>query len=132
MYNKKAGVHQIWVLSLDINSVGPIVGTGAEGHSDGGLLNATLAQPSGLFWKDNALYFSDAESSTVRVADFATNKVTTLAGTPSDNLFDFGDVDGKFGDSRLQHTLAVAPDDDGKLFVADTYNSKIKLLDPTS
>ncbi len=130
LYIAMAGDHQIWVLSLDINSVGPIVGTGAEGHSDGSLLSATLAQPSGLIWKDNRIYFSDAESSTVRVADFNTNRVTTLAGTPKDDLFDFGDVDGKLGVSRLQHTLALTLDDKGKLLVADTYNSKIKFLNP--
>ncbi|MEP6985449.1 MAG: thioredoxin-like domain-containing protein, partial [Chloroflexota bacterium] len=132
LYIAMAGDHQIWVLSLDTNSVGPMVGTGQEGHADGDFLSATLAQPSGLVYKDNALYFSDAESSTVRKADIDTNKVTTLAGTSADDLFKFGDVDGKFGDSLLQHTLALTLGDDGKLFVADTYNSKIKLLDPTT
>ena len=44
-------------------------------------------------------------------------------------LFDFGDVDGVGDDVRLQHALGVAYHD-GKLYVADTYNSKIKVLDP--
>ncbi len=130
LYIAMAGAHQIWVLSMDKGAIGPSVGSGAEGHADGDFFDATLAQPSGLFWKDNVLYFSDAESSSVRAADFTTNKVTTLAGTPKDNLFDFGDVDGELGKSRLQHTLALTPADDGTIFVADTYNSKIKLLDP--
>jgi DNA-binding beta-propeller fold protein YncE len=46
-------------------------------------------------------------------------------------LFDFGDVDGTGPTARLQHALGLAYVD-GKLYVADTYNSKIKVLDPTS
>jgi len=41
----------------------------------------------------------------------------------------FGDVDGVGDNVRLQHALGVAFKD-GKLYVADTYNSKIKLIDP--
>ncbi len=44
-------------------------------------------------------------------------------------LFDFGDNNGIGDTVRLQHALGVAYKD-GKLFVADTYNSKIKILDP--
>ncbi len=132
LYIAMAGNHQIWVLSLDKNSVGPIVGDGREGLLDGELNHAELAQPSGLYWKNNILYFADAESSSIRAADFNRNKVITLAGPTQNDLFDFGDVDGKFGESRLQHTLALTLGDNGKLFVADTYNSKIKILTPAT
>src|SRR5205823_4687190 len=44
-------------------------------------------------------------------------------------LFKFGDVDGVGDQVRLQHALGVVYHD-GKLFVADTYNSKIKVIDP--
>jgi hypothetical protein len=43
--------------------------------------------------------------------------------------FDFGDVDGRGGSVRLQHPLGIVFAD-GKLYVADTYNSKIKEIDP--
>jgi hypothetical protein len=52
--------------------------------------------------------------------------MTTIVGT---GLFDFGDVDGVGDDVRLQHPLGVVYQD-GLLYVADTYNSKIKLIDP--
>ncbi|MEZ4671341.1 MAG: thioredoxin-like domain-containing protein [Anaerolineae bacterium] len=132
LYIAMAGVHQIWVLSLDNDSIGPIAGSGREGLQDGGLNEAEMAQPSGLFWKDNVLYVADSESSSVRAVDFTARTVTTLAGPTENNLFDFGDVDGAVGTSRLQHTLAVTGGVDGQLFVADTYNSKIKLLDPAT
>ena len=46
-------------------------------------------------------------------------------------LFTFGDVDGPAVQARLQHPLGIAFHD-GKLYVADTYNSKIKIVDPTT
>jgi hypothetical protein len=44
-------------------------------------------------------------------------------------LFEFGDRDGERLQARLQHCLAVVYHD-GKLYVADTYNHKIKVVDP--
>jgi hypothetical protein len=55
------------------------------------------------------------------------NTVGTLAGG---DLFEFGDVDGKGDAVRLQHPLGVATLPDGRVAIADTYNHKIKLLDP--
>jgi hypothetical protein len=48
-------------------------------------------------------------------------------------LFDFGDVDGVAGQARLQHALGVAAVMEAGapvVFVADTYNDKLKRLDP--
>ena len=55
-------------------------------------------------------------------------QVTTLAGG---DLFEFGDVDGAGDSVRLQHPLGLTYVG-GALFIADTYNHKIKLLDPRS
>jgi len=52
--------------------------------------------------------------------------VRTLVGG---NLFDFGDEDGTGNDVRLQHPLGLARWND-TLLIADTYNHRIKLLDP--
>ena len=46
-------------------------------------------------------------------------------------LFEFGDIDGIGDKVRLQHALGVAYKD-GKIYIADTYNSKLKILDPTT
>lgn len=46
------------------------------------------------------------------------------------NLFAFGDQDGVLYEAKLQHALGVAASPDGKtLFVADTYNHKLKRVD---
>ncbi|MBK8022867.1 MAG: redoxin domain-containing protein [Chloroflexi bacterium] len=129
LYIAMAGPHQIWALYPD-QTIGPVVGNGREAALNAGLANSELAQPSGLFFRDGRLYFADSESSTIRVADFNTNQVELVAGTGENNLFDFGDVDGPAGESRLQHPLGVTGGETGPVYVADTYNSRIKVLDP--
>jgi thiol-disulfide isomerase/thioredoxin len=127
-----AGPHQLWSLSLADNFVSPYVGSGIEGLQDGLFEDAQLAQPSGLYFSEGKLYFADSESSSIRYADTDAREVHSLAGPRSNDLFDFGDVDGPLGTSRLQHALGVTGDENGLLYVADTYNSKIKLLDPAT
>ena len=51
------------------------------------------------------------------------------AGTVGGDLFEFGDTDGSGDDVRLQHPLGLITYGD-KLLIADTYNHKIKELDP--
>ena len=49
------------------------------------------------------------------------------------NLFAYGDVDGKGVDAKLQHPLSVAYNpNNGCVYVADSYNHKIKCVDPNT
>ncbi len=133
LYIAMAGAHQIWQLNLDTNVLQAAVGNAREAQLSTTLANSELAQPSGLHWQDGLLYFADSESSTIRVADIAQNSVSVISGTTNNDLFDYGDVDGEIGVSRLQHALGVTTNADGSLvYIADTYNSKIKLFDPAT
>ena len=125
-----AGSHQLWALDLDQNTISATVGNSRESALNATLATSELAQPSGLHYVDGLLYFADSESSTIRVADFNTDEVRTIAGTDQNNLFDFGDIDGELGESRLQHALGVTAAPDGMIYIADTYNSRIKQIDP--
>lgn len=131
MYIAMAGTHQIWEIDLETNVLRPSVGNGREALLNGELSSSELAQPSGLYWDNGLLYFADSESSTVRVADYPNNMVTTISGTLENNLFQYGDVDGVVGISRLQHPLGVTGDGDGLIYITDTYNSRIKQVDQT-
>lgn len=128
-----AGSHQIWVADLDGGVVMPKIGSGLEGVTNGPLTTAELAQPSGLtFDNSGRLYFADSESSSIRWADAlaANGETGTLAGSDL-NLFDFGDSDGISTTARLQHPLGIVWDESsGDLIIADTYNSKLKRIDP--
>ena len=124
-----AGQHQIWVIDLLHDRAYPYAGTGEEARRDGASGDAAFAQPSGLALGGETLFVADAESNTIRsIALPPASIVTTLAGG---NLFDFGDQDGIGDRARLQHPLGIAVHD-GRLLVADTYNHKIKMLDPAS
>jgi sugar lactone lactonase YvrE len=123
-----AGSHQIWRLELSRHEISPWCGSGAEAIVDGPRNTAALAQPSGLALTYDRLYFADSESSAIRWAALEDGTVHTLVGT---GLFDFGDRDGTADRVRLQHPLAIACSPD-LLYVADTYNNKIKQLNPTT
>jgi DNA-binding beta-propeller fold protein YncE len=126
LYIAMAGPHQIWKLDLDKDTVSTFAGSGREARLDGSLLEAGFAQPSGMAAIGQTLYVSDAESNIIRAIDLANGQVKTLVGG---DLFEFGDVDGTGDDVRLQHPLGLLANGD-KLFIADTYNHKIKELDP--
>jgi thiol-disulfide isomerase/thioredoxin len=151
LYVAMAGPHQIWKLDLDARELSLFAGTGREARADGRRLGdiadesaAAFAQPSGLASDGKTLYVADAESNVIRAVALeedpkaagaqlktaslspAVEEVRTLAGG---DLFDFGDRDGEGDDVRLQHPLGLALEG-ARLFIADTYNHKIKTLDP--
>ncbi|MBN2114848.1 MAG: hypothetical protein JW785_12065, partial [Acidimicrobiia bacterium] len=129
LYVAMAGSHQIWVIDLDGGEARPAAGSGREGVVEGAALEAELAQPSGLALDDGGrLYWADAESSTVRYLEIGEGGGTALLAGSGNGLFDFGDVDGVGREVRFQHPLGVASDGT-RVFVADTYNDKIKVID---
>jgi DNA-binding beta-propeller fold protein YncE len=122
-----AGHHQIWTLDLERQRVAPYAGDGREDLVDGPLGESSFAQPSGLGTDGKTLYVADSEISAIRALPLdGKGEVKTIVG---EGLFEFGDVDGVGSKVRLQHALGVIYRD-GKLYVADTYNSKIKVIDP--
>ena len=122
-----AGLHQIWVYDLANDRIDVFAGSGREGIDDGPPLQASLAQPSGFTSDGERLFFTDPESSAVRQIGFDPEAgLTTLIGT---GLFDWGDIDGAYPEAMLQHALGIAFHE-GRLYIADTYNHKLKVVDP--
>ena len=152
LYIAMAGTHQLWALDLKERLVRPYAGNGREAPVDGPLLSASLDQPSGITTDGEKLYFADSEASAIRSADLlfpeyrsssldATGRpqahhaaqgekrdgrVTSIVGF---DLFVFGDVDGTGDAVRLQHPQGIHFHD-GVLYIADTYNNKIKRVFP--
>jgi thiol-disulfide isomerase/thioredoxin len=131
LYIAQAGQHQIFATNLNDGDTWVVAGTGRENIVDGPATNASLAQPSGLALDagHQILYFADSEVSAVRGLDLKAGRVFTVIGH---GLFTFGDVDGNAKSALLQHAIGLALMPEGKLLVADTYNHKLKLVDPTA
>ena len=121
-----AGSHQVWVW-IDENQIGPFAGTGQEALVDGPIAESSFNQPSDLALGMGHLFVADAEASAIRAISLGEQPQTiTLVGQ---GLFDFGDQDGPTAEALLQHPTGLDYAD-RLLYVADTYNHKIKVLDP--
>ncbi|MFQ3609982.1 MAG: thioredoxin-like domain-containing protein, partial [Fimbriimonadales bacterium] len=126
LYIAMAGSHQLWRMNPTTLELEPHAGTGREACYDAPHSLCALAQPSGLATDGKKLYFADSEVSCIRSADLSPNgRVDTIVGG---DLFEFGDRDGIGRSARLQHPLGVVYAE-GALYVADTYNNKIKRID---
>ncbi|KAL4421480.1 hypothetical protein ABPG75_010771 [Micractinium tetrahymenae] len=136
VYIAMAGQHQIWRYDTVAKVAESFSGTGYERNQNGtGGLTTSWAQPSGLSLSPggDALFVADSESSTVRRLDLRSGgSQACVGGDPlfSDNLFRFGDKDGSGSDALLQHPLAVLTAPDGTVYVADSYNHRLKALQP--
>ncbi|XP_062435909.1 NHL repeat-containing protein 2 isoform X2 [Rhea pennata] len=144
-----AGTHQIWALMLEGGKLPKgsnlkkgtcirFAGSGNEENRNNAYPHkAGFAQPSGLSLASedpwNCLFVVDSESSAVRTISLKDGAVKHLVGGERDplNLFAFGDMDGAGINAKLQHPLGVTWDKKRKLlYVADSYNHKIKVVDP--
>ena len=123
-----AGSHKIMVVNLDSLQMQEIAGNGFEGLRDGSGDQVLLAQPQSLAFDEDRLWFLDAESSALRY--MLGREVFTEFG---EGLYTYGDDDSK---RLLQHPqdMALGRYKDGcgtgRLFIADTYNGKIKVYNP--
>ncbi|XP_068139837.1 NHL repeat-containing protein 2 [Drosophila tropicalis] len=140
-----AGTHQIWgyfpegIIWWKFRKFEPrccvsLIGNGLEENRNNSYpQNAAFAQPSGIAMAEDFLFIADSESSSIRKASMLDGKVMPVVGGDRNplNLFAFGDLDGKLFNAKLQHPLGVAYNHvNDKVYVADTYNHKIKVIDP--
>jgi thiol-disulfide isomerase/thioredoxin len=133
LYIAMAGPHQLWKHVIGSKTLEVFAGNGREDIIDGTLRSSALAQPSGITHNGKTLYFVDSEGSAVRRASIGPGgEVSTIVGAHDlprgASLFEFADIDGVGDAARLQHPIGLVYHDNG-LFVADTYNHKIKRVD---
>ncbi|MCI0880965.1 MAG: alkyl hydroperoxide reductase [Chloroflexi bacterium] len=125
LYIAMAGFHQLWSMDVAAGTIAPFAGDGGEDIMDGLKPEARLAQPYGVEVSNNAVFFIDSETSSVRVAAIAgEGRVVTLVGT---GLFDFGDHNGVGKEALLQHPQGLTVHND-TIYIADSYNNKVKSM----
>ncbi|GJN31279.1 hypothetical protein PR202_gb19661 [Eleusine coracana subsp. coracana] len=138
IYIAMAGQHQIWVHNVRDGVTKVFSGDGYERNLNGSsAMRTSFAQPSGISLAPELqeLFIADSESSSIRAVNLKTGGSRLLAGGDPvfpENLFRFGDFDGIGSDALLQHPLGVVYASDNQIYVADSYNHKIKRLDPVT
>lgn len=96
-----------------------------QGSSDGFGTDARFSKPQGLSIEGGSLYVADTSNHVIRKVVLATTEVTTLAGTPRNA----GGADGTGPKAQFLQPTALAADGLGNLYVADTGNQAIRVID---
>ena len=84
-------------------------------------------EPSGgLALKDGKLYIAETETHRLRVMDLTTNVISAFAGTGTQG---FSGDDGPALQAQFFHPRDLEFGPDGRLYVADTDNSRVRAID---
>lgn len=84
-----------------------------------------LDTPSGIaFTKSGDLVVADTGSHSIKAVS-STGDVRTISGTDGKSGF----ADGASGSALFNGPIGVAASDDGKIFVSDTYNDRIRIIE---
>jgi sugar lactone lactonase YvrE len=123
--------HRIRRVDAETGIITHVAGTGQARYSgDGGpAVQAAINEPTGLAVTDEALYIADQSNNRVRRVDLATGIITTAAG---DGSAAYSGDQVPAVQASLAGPSGVAMGDDGVLYVADTFNSRIRSVDPES
>ena len=97
-----------------------------RGFADGAGDRAAFSTPSGLALAgDGTLYLADTGNHAIRRIT-RDGHVSTVAGDGT-----AGYVDGPAHQARFNGPIGIAVAPDGRVFVADTYNDRIRVIDPS-
>ena len=104
--------------------VSTYAGTGVPGQANGYRLNAKFNHPYGLALdREGNLYVGDVANHRIRKIS-PDGMVTTLAGKTK------GFLDQKGLQAKFNHPYGLAVDDEKNVYVADSYNNKIRKIAP--
>lgn len=113
-------------IDLAANTVTTIAGNGTRGFSgDGGpATEAALNRPRDLeLGPDGRLYIADTDNHRVRAVDLTTGVITTVAGDGERRFHGDG---GPALQASYFRPFGIAFDGDGNLYIADTFNNRIR------
>ena len=128
LYVAETGNHVIRKIDTS-GTTTTIAGTGTQGFAgDGGPATAALLDSPAGIAVDSAgnLYVADTHNQRIRRLTAATGVITTIAGT---GIGGFSGDGGAATAAALDLPTALALDDSGNLFVADTNNHRIRRVD---
>jgi hypothetical protein len=115
-------------VAIPAGDIATVAGTGAEGYSgdDAAAISATLAGPSGVFVDTSGdIFITDTANFVIREVVASSGFIATVAG---DNAQGFSGDGGPSTSAELNTPIGLFGDSTGNLFVADSYNSRIRKL----
>jgi DNA-binding beta-propeller fold protein YncE len=118
--------HRIRRIDFAANTVTTIAGNGTAGFSgDGGPATAAaLNLPRDLeLGPDGRLYIADTDNQRIRVLDLASGIISTFAGNGQSAFAGDG---GSAQTASFSRPFGIAFDRDGNLYVADTFNGRVR------
>ncbi|MBI4002966.1 MAG: SMP-30/gluconolactonase/LRE family protein [Nitrospira defluvii] len=120
--------HRVRKVDAATGVITTVAGTGQARYSgDGGpAVLAALNEPTGLTVNDDALYIADQSNNRVRRMQLATGVITTVAG---DGTAAYSGDQVPADQASLSGPSGVVLGGDGLLYVADTFNSRIRSVD---
>jgi sugar lactone lactonase YvrE len=128
LYIADTGANLVYVVNSS-GAVIPVAGTGTAGYSgDGGPATAaSLNQPRGVA-VDSALnvYIVDSNNNRVRRVDHGTGMITTVAGNGTAGFGGDGHVATS---AELNFPFDAAVDNVGNLYISDSLNNRIRVVD---
>jgi NHL repeat len=117
----------VWMVTP--TEVVPFAGTGVAGYSNDGYVAASAELNGPEAVAVDALgdvYIADTLNNRVRRVDHVTNLITTVAGN---GIFGLAGDGRAATASELAAPFGVAVDPEGRLYIADTFNQRIRLVD---
>ena len=124
--------HCIRKVDATTGNISTVAGTGTRGFSGdgGGATVARLWSPSGVALDGSGnLYIADTSNYRVRKVDAMTGNISTVAGTGTGG---FGGDGGAAASATLSFPYGVALDSSGNLYIADSFDNRIRRVDATT
>lgn len=121
LYVADSGNHRIRRIGAD-GSVTTYAGGVHSGFGDGAAVQALFKAPEGVTVAQGVVYVAD--SGNQRVRRIANGVVTTIAGTGRE-----GSLDGRGDLADFKFPTGLVADEDGRLYVADSGNDRIRVID---
>lgn len=126
--------HVIRKISPSAEEVTTFAGVpGKDGYADGTVAEALFNEPTDIAMdKEGSIYVLDSGNQLVR--KIYGGKVTTVTGTMGEKVKDTNYIKGGFADgdkARFNFPKGLAVADDGTLFIADSWNHRIRAVRPS-
>ena len=120
--------HRVRKVEAATGVITTVAGIGQARYSgDGGpAVLAALNEPTALAVSDDALYIADQSNNRVRQVQLVTGVITTLAG---DGTAAYSGDQAPAAQASLSGPSGVALTGNGLLYVADTFNNRIRSID---